>query len=90
MSQRTGARTVLLAVALAVVVAGAVGLPFGLVAGVRLWSLVAGGTGLATDPAVPLQGLLLVPAVVALVASSGWVAGRLAVRPSPARALRSE
>jgi hypothetical protein len=55
-----------------------------------VWSLVAGGLGVATDPLVPALVLLVVPGAIVvanvLAAVPGWQAARL----RPAAVLRAE
>jgi hypothetical protein len=69
----------------------AVGIPLGVVVGRVVWSLVAGGLGVAVAPAVPIGLLIaLVPgAVAAGLVLAAWPA-RAATRVRAAEALRAE
>lgn len=68
-----------------------VGIPLGLVVGRRVWEHIAGALGVATDPAIPVAGMLLTALVVVLVAILAAVAPALrAARLRPAEILRGE
>lgn len=71
------------AVAAVSVTAAAVAIPFGLVLGLRSWSIVASTTDLATDARMPVWLLVAVPAFLGLVAVIGGLAA-----PHPRPALR--
>jgi hypothetical protein len=73
------------------VVALAVGLPLGVLAGRWIWGLFAGSVGVSAAASVPVLAVLVaIPITIGvanlLAAGPGWVAGRL----PPARVLRGE
>lgn len=69
----------------------AVGVPLGVVAGRLAWGRVAGGLGVATDPAVPVLALALtIPAAVVLACLVAVLPARAAARTRPAVVLRAE
>jgi ABC-type lipoprotein release transport system permease subunit len=74
-----------------VVLAGAIGVPLGVVAGRLAWSSFADRLGVSTQSTVPvLTVALLVPALLLVGLLIAAVPGRLAARTRPAKGLRAE
>jgi hypothetical protein len=73
------------------VIAGAIGLPLGVVAGRIAWMGFAAGVGVSPAVALPLTLLAVaIPAGIVLANLVGWVPGRIASRTPAAIVLRSE
>lgn len=73
------------------IVALAIGMPFGIIAGRWTWSALAADLGTPSEPRIPLLALLAgLPAVLVLVNAVAFVPGRLAARLRPAVVLRTE
>ncbi len=71
--------------------AGAIGLPLGVIAGRWAWTVFAQQLGVPPSPIVPVALLLLaVPAGLLVANLIAWVPGRLAARTPAAVVLRSE
>lgn len=73
------------------VVALALGIPLGIVAGRWSWGLLADDVGTISEPRIPLLALVIgVPVVLVLCNAVAYVPGRMAARLRPAVVLRSE
>jgi FtsX-like permease family len=69
----------------------AVGVPAGLIAGRRLWSVLAGAVGVVDDWSFPWPTVVLaVPAAMSVAVLLAVPPGRAAARVSPGRVLRAE
>jgi hypothetical protein len=74
-----------------VVLATAIGVPLGVLAGRIAWSAFADRLGVSTSPTIPVLSVaLLVPALLVLGGLIAAVPGRLAARTRPAVGLRAE
>jgi len=74
-----------------IVVALAIGVPVGLVAGHNVWRLFAEGLGILPEPALPLMAVaIIIPAAVLTANVIAAVPGRTAARSHPAAVLRSQ
>jgi predicted lysophospholipase L1 biosynthesis ABC-type transport system permease subunit len=68
-----------------------VGLPLGVVVGLRVWSAFAGGLGIASDARTPWLALALaVPAALLIANAIAAIPGYLAGRTPPGEVLRAE
>ena len=88
--RRQVAATVLWQASVTALMALAVGVPIGVVAGRLAWSALAGGLGVATDATVPISVMAVPVGVLVLAVVVALVPGRLAAGIRPAVALRSE
>jgi predicted lysophospholipase L1 biosynthesis ABC-type transport system permease subunit len=81
-------------IAIAGLVVGAIGAVIGVAAGLLagrvLWSQVAQWTGVATDGAVPVLVVFIVPGAAAVAAILALVVGRQSIHRRPARLLTAE
>jgi putative ABC transport system permease protein len=72
-------------------VALAIGLPAGVLAGRWTWTLFAGSAGVSGDPAVSvLELLVIIPVTLLVAALVAAIPGRVAARVRPGAALRAE
>jgi ABC-type lipoprotein release transport system permease subunit len=68
-----------------------VGVPVGVIAGRRIWSVLAGTVGVTDDWTFPwLTVILAVPAAVGVAVVLAILPGRAAAQVSPGRVLRAE
>ena len=84
-------RTLLVETSLFALCGLVIGVPLGVMVGRGVWSIVAGGAGVATDPSIPgIPVLFLLVGTVLFTSIVGLGAGVVATRLRPGAALRSE